>query len=36
MKSDPRMQMTPDMPFDGIRMIFGGLEVLLDSGSMQA
>jgi uncharacterized protein YbaA (DUF1428 family) len=32
MKHDPRMKMTGDMPFDGQRMIFGGFEVLLDSG----
>jgi uncharacterized protein YbaA (DUF1428 family) len=31
MKSDPRMQMTPDMPFDPERMIFGGFTVILDS-----
>ena len=31
-KNDPRMKMTPDMPFDGQRMIFGGFEVLLDEG----
>ena len=31
MKTDPRMQMTPDTPFDGKRMIFGGFEVLLDT-----
>ncbi len=29
---DPRMQMTDDMPFDGERLIFGGFEVLLDTG----
>jgi uncharacterized protein YbaA (DUF1428 family) len=32
MKHDPRMKMTSDMPFDGQRMIFGGFEVLLDTG----
>ncbi|HMG58003.1 MAG TPA: DUF1428 domain-containing protein [Kofleriaceae bacterium] len=32
MKSDPRMKMTSDMPFDGQRMIFGGFEILLDTG----
>jgi uncharacterized protein YbaA (DUF1428 family) len=32
MKTDPRMKMTSDMPFDGQRMIFGGFEVLLDNG----
>jgi uncharacterized protein YbaA (DUF1428 family) len=31
MRDDPRMKMTPDMPFDGQRMIFGGFEVLLDT-----
>ena len=37
MKDDPRMQMTPDMPFDGKRMIWGGFEVLLDtSGELSA
>ena len=29
---DPRMQPGPDMPFDGKRMIFGGFEVMLDTG----
>lgn len=29
---DPRMKMTDDMPFDGQRLIFGGFEVLLDTG----
>ena len=33
MRNDPRMQMTPDMPFDGKRMIFGGFELLLDVGT---
>ena len=32
MQDDPRMKMTPDMPFDGQRMIFGGFELLLDTG----
>jgi uncharacterized protein YbaA (DUF1428 family) len=32
MKDDPRMQMPPDLPFDGKRMIFGGFEVLFDTG----
>jgi uncharacterized protein YbaA (DUF1428 family) len=32
MKTDPRMKMTPDMPFDGKRMIWGGFEPLLDAG----
>jgi uncharacterized protein YbaA (DUF1428 family) len=31
MRSDPRMQPTGDMPFDGKRMIFGGFEILLDT-----
>ena len=31
MRTDPRMQMTPDMPFDGKRLIFGGFVPLLDS-----
>lgn len=30
--ADPRMVPGPDMPFDGRRMIYGGFEVLLDSG----
>lgn len=29
---DPRMQTMSDMPFDGKRMIFGGFEVLFDTG----
>ena len=29
--NDPRMKMTPDMPFDGQRMIMGGFEILLDT-----
>jgi uncharacterized protein YbaA (DUF1428 family) len=33
MRNDPRMKMTPDMPFDGQRMIFGGFEVLLETGN---
>jgi uncharacterized protein YbaA (DUF1428 family) len=32
MKTDPRMKMPDDMPFDGQRMIYGGFEVLLDVG----
>jgi len=32
MRSDPRIKMTDDMPFDGKRMIFGGFEILLDTG----
>jgi uncharacterized protein YbaA (DUF1428 family) len=31
MQTDPRMKMTPDMPFDPQRMIMGGFEVLLDT-----
>ena len=30
--ADPRMQATPDMPFDMKRIIFGGFELLLDTG----
>ena len=30
--ADPRMKMGPDMPFDGRRLIYGGFELLLDSG----
>ena len=30
-RNDPRMK-TPDMPFDGQRMIFGGFEVLVEAG----
>jgi len=30
--ADPRMQPSPDMPFDMKRMIFGGFEVILDTG----
>jgi uncharacterized protein YbaA (DUF1428 family) len=33
MKIDPRMQMTPDMPFSPERMIFGGFQILLDTDS---
>src|SRR5262245_31146560 len=32
LRTDPRAQMSGDMPFDMKRMIFGGFEVLLDSG----
>jgi uncharacterized protein YbaA (DUF1428 family) len=32
MMRDQRMQPAADMPFDGKRMIFGGFEILLDSG----
>lgn len=32
--NDPRMKMPDDeMPFDGQRMMFGGFEVLVDTGS---
>ena len=31
MKDDPRMQPSPDMPFDGKRMIWGGFKVLFDT-----
>jgi uncharacterized protein YbaA (DUF1428 family) len=31
-KDDPRMKPTPDMPFDGQRMIFGGFDVLVETG----
>jgi uncharacterized protein YbaA (DUF1428 family) len=30
--ADPRMQPGSDMPFDGKRLIYGGFELLLDSG----
>ena len=30
--NDPRMQPDGEMPFDGKRMIFGGFEVLVDTG----
>jgi uncharacterized protein YbaA (DUF1428 family) len=30
--ADPRMKMSDDMPFDGRRMVFGGFELMLDSG----
>jgi uncharacterized protein YbaA (DUF1428 family) len=29
---DPRMQPGPEMPFDGKRLVWGGFEVLLDTG----
>ena len=32
MRTDPRMQPSGDMPFDGKRAIFGGFEILCDSG----
>lgn len=33
MRTDPRMEdMGKDMPFDGMRMIFGGFEVVADTG----
>jgi uncharacterized protein YbaA (DUF1428 family) len=31
-RNDPRMKMPGDMPFDGKRMIFGGFEILIDTG----
>ena len=33
MKSDPRMKMTDDIPFDAKRMIYGGFEILLDTNA---
>ena len=30
--ADPRMKMSDDMPFDGKRLIYGGFEMLLDTG----
>jgi uncharacterized protein YbaA (DUF1428 family) len=30
MQDDPRMKMTPDLPFDGKRMIFGGFDPILE------
>ncbi len=33
MMEDPRMKMPDDMPFDGKRMIFGGFDILLDTGA---
>src|SRR5262245_21202308 len=30
--SDPRMKTGDDMPFDGKRLIYGGFEILLDTG----
>lgn len=32
MMSDPRLRELGDMPFDGMRMIFGGFEPILDEG----
>lgn len=32
MMEDDRMKMPDDMPFDGKRMIFGGFDILLDTG----
>ncbi|MDX2087014.1 MAG: hypothetical protein SFX73_04145 [Kofleriaceae bacterium] len=29
-QNDPRTKMTPDMPFDGRRMIFGGFDLSLE------
>jgi uncharacterized protein YbaA (DUF1428 family) len=31
-REDPRMQPSPDMPLAMDRMIFGGFEVMLDTG----
>jgi uncharacterized protein YbaA (DUF1428 family) len=31
-RNDPRMKMGGDMPFDGKRMIFGGFEIIVDTG----
>ena len=33
MKDDPRMKMTPDMPFDGKRVIVGGFESFIETGA---
>ena len=30
--ADPRLAAMTDMPFDGQRMVFGGFEILLDTG----
>lgn len=30
MMSDPEMKMPPEMPFDGIRMMWGGFDPILD------
>jgi uncharacterized protein YbaA (DUF1428 family) len=30
--ADPRMQPGPDLPFDGKRLIYGGFEILLETG----
>ena len=35
MMSDPRMSELMDMPFDGKRMIMGGFETILDTGSQR-
>jgi uncharacterized protein YbaA (DUF1428 family) len=35
-RTDPRMKMHDDMPFDGKRMIFGGFETLLDTNEDKA
>ena len=32
MMADPRMQETPDIPFDGMRMMWGGFEPLVTFG----
>src|SRR3954464_14366111 len=31
--ADPRLKAAGEMPFDGKRMIFGGFELMLDSGA---
>ncbi|MFC7704511.1 DUF1428 domain-containing protein [Plastorhodobacter daqingensis] len=33
MMNDPRMQEMPEMPFDGMRMMWGGFEPLISLGS---
>jgi uncharacterized protein YbaA (DUF1428 family) len=32
MMEDPEFQPDPDMPFDMKRMIFGGFEIIVDTG----
>jgi uncharacterized protein YbaA (DUF1428 family) len=36
MRTDPRIKMTGDMPFNLQRMIYGGFEVMLDSAGATA
>ncbi len=36
MKTDSRMKIPDDLPFDGSRMIFGGFEVLVDAKAEKA